>query len=81
MKKIKFDEALEKLEEITRTLEQGDLGLEDSVKVYEEGMKLALTCQKILLETENKIGVLSEKINGDFVVQPIQIEEKNVPID
>ena len=78
MKKVKFDEALEKLEDITLTLERGDLSLEESLKMYEQGMELALACQKILLETENKIEVLNQKMDGTLSVQPVQLEEKDL---
>jgi len=74
MKKVKFDEALEKLEAITSALESGEVGLEEAMKMYEKGMELALNCQRILAETESRIQLLTEEGNGKLTLQPIRLE-------
>ena len=48
MKKKSFEEALAKLEQITKKLEEGDLPLEDSLKYFDEGVKLAELCNSKL---------------------------------
>lgn len=58
MKEIKFEEAIQKLEEIAKELESGNLNLDDSVEKFEEGMKLSKACTKILNEAEKKINIL-----------------------
>ena len=58
MKQIKFEEAIQRLEEIAKDLESGNLNLDDSVEKFEEGMKLSKECTKILNEAEKKINIL-----------------------
>ena len=62
MKEIKFEEAIKKLEEISKELESGNLSLDESVDKFEEGMKLSKTCTKMLNEAEKRINIL---INND----------------
>ena len=50
-----FEEALAKLEEIADAIEQGEIGLEESVTKYEEGMKLLKNCREILARVEQRI--------------------------
>ena len=58
--KLSFEEALEKLEEIVRDLESGNVSLNDSVRYYEEGSKLMKFCEKKLTEARMKV----EKVSG-----------------
>ena len=58
MKELKFEEAIKKLEEIAKELETGELGLDESVKKFEEGMELSKVCTKMLNEAEKKINIL-----------------------
>lgn len=60
-KEENFEDALEKLEEIVRQLEEGDLPLSEALKKFEEGVKLAKFCEKRLDEAERKIQKLVEK--------------------
>jgi len=55
---VKFEEAMEKLQEIVHHLEAGNLPLEESLQKFEEGMKLIDFCEKKLNEVEKKIQVL-----------------------
>ncbi len=55
MKKMTYEEALSKLEKIVETLEDGSLPLEESMKLFEEGTKLSVFCEKCLNEAEQKI--------------------------
>jgi exodeoxyribonuclease VII small subunit len=61
MKEVPFEKALEKLEKIVEDLEAGDLPLDASLKKYEEGIKLARTCQQKLEKAKKKIEVLIKK--------------------
>ena len=54
-KKPKFEEALKKLEGIVKKLEEGDLPLDQSLKVFEEGMGLAQFCEKSLNEADGRV--------------------------
>ncbi len=58
-----FESAIERLEEITNLLENGEATLEESIKLYTEGLDLANTCNKKLVEAEKKIKQICEK-NG-----------------
>jgi len=52
MEEIKFEEAIKKLEDISKELESGKLDLDESVSKFEEGMKLSKICTKMLNEAE-----------------------------
>ena len=55
---IKFEDAIAKLEEISKELESGNLGLDESVAKFEEGMNLSKMCTKMLNEAEKRINIL-----------------------
>jgi exodeoxyribonuclease VII small subunit len=57
----KFEEHLTKLESVVEQLERGDLTLEDSVRLFEEGVKLSEVCKAELEEAEGRVMVLVEK--------------------
>ena len=61
MSKDNFEELMKKLEGIVTELENGNLNLDESVKRFEEGMKIAKQCNTILENAENKITILLEK--------------------
>ena len=74
MAEIKFEEALKKLEKIVAELESGKFSLDDSLKKYEEGVKLSRFCHKTLQTAQKKVQVLTKK--GDsFDVKPFDVEE------
>jgi len=72
--KIKFEKALERLEEIVTRLEDGDLELEKSLKMFEEGIKMAKICQSRLSAAEKKIEKLVKDNMGDISTEPIDEE-------
>ena len=55
-----FEEAVEELETIVKTLENGDCSLEDAVKLFEKGVKISKDCHKVLDDAEQKIKTLTE---------------------
>ena len=59
-----FEESLKKLEEIVAQLERGDLALEDSVRLFEEGTQLSAECRKQLEEAEGKVEMLVKQREG-----------------
>jgi exodeoxyribonuclease VII small subunit len=61
-KKASFEEALERLNEIVKKLEAGDVPLEESMKLYEEGMRLGRLCKGILKEAEIRMKRLTDEI-------------------
>jgi exodeoxyribonuclease VII small subunit len=64
--KPSFEESLRRLEEIVNQLEQGEIPLEESVKMYEEGLALSKACIEKLTQAELKLKRLSKDINGNF---------------
>ena len=60
---ISFEKALERLEKIVTALENGELSLDDSLKRYEEGVKLSRMCSKKMTEAEKKIEFLTRSLN------------------
>ena len=69
MKDIKFEDALQRLEQIVDQLEAGDLPLENSLKVFEEGVALARRCAKYLEEAEKRIELLTKDESGLLKVE------------
>ncbi|MDF1578933.1 MAG: exodeoxyribonuclease VII small subunit [Desulfurivibrionaceae bacterium] len=65
MAKKNFEEALAKLERITEELESGDLSLEESLKKFDEGVKLAEFCNHKLDEAQQKVNILLKKDDPD----------------
>ena len=53
-----FEEALEKLSALVEKMESGDLSLEESLKIFEEGIKLSKDCQNALSDAEKKVQAL-----------------------
>jgi exodeoxyribonuclease VII small subunit len=62
--KPSFEENMKNLEEIVKKLETNDLTLDESVSLYQEGVKLSLLCSNSLEEAEKKVSMISEDING-----------------
>ncbi len=61
LKKLSFEESINKLEEIVKKLESGEESLESSLKLFEEGTKLSINCYKTLKSAEQKVSLLSQK--------------------
>lgn len=76
MAELKFEEALNKLEQIVEGLEQGKIPLEESLKRYEEGIKLAKFCAEKLEEAEKKIEILSKDNSGKLKREPFKVKEE-----
>ena len=74
MAKDKFEEALGRLEDIVKKMEAGDMTLEESLKAFEEGIKLARLCSRKLDEAERRVEILLKQ-EGEPVVKPFQVEE------
>ncbi len=75
MATVKFEEALARLEAIVAELERGELPLEDSMRIFEEGMKLSKVCLKMLEEAERKVEFLVKDKDGKKRTRTFDIEE------
>jgi exodeoxyribonuclease VII small subunit len=63
-----FEAALKQLEEIVQRLERGELPLEESLKLYEEGIRLSRLCHAKLEEAEGRIELLMKDARGELVL-------------
>ncbi len=60
-KGVDFERALDELEKLVERMEEGELSLEESLKLYERGIELSKACQKALDAAEKRIRILSER--------------------
>lgn len=74
MAKKNFEEALARLEDITQALEDGDLSLEEAMKKFDEGVKLAEFCNAKLAEAQKKVDILLKK-DGTLTAVPFTEDE------
>ncbi len=77
MAKQNFELAMQKLEEITKELEVGDLPLEKALQRFEEGIKLSKFCSEKLEETEKRVTILLKDMGGDIFEKPFLTENNN----
>jgi exodeoxyribonuclease VII small subunit len=70
-----FEESLKKLETIVDQLEKGDLSLEESIKLFEEGVGLSAACKKELDTAEGKVQILMKQRDGSFKTEPFPTEK------
>ena len=77
MAKMKFEEAMKRLEDIVKNLESGDLALEDSIENFEEGMKLVSLCSKRLEEVEQKVNLLVKGNEDKVTLRPFDAEQED----
>ncbi len=60
---MKFEEAVLKLNEIVEKLESGEMSLEDSIKLYQEGIELSMSCKKEIENAKVKITQFNDEKN------------------
>ncbi len=73
----KFEDQLTALEAVVERLERGELSLEDSVRLFEEGITLSNACKLELEKAEGRIQVLVESHAGNMQVAELDEEEDN----
>jgi exodeoxyribonuclease VII small subunit len=64
-----FEQALTRLEAIVRTLEAGELPLDETVRLYEEGQRLRLYCEQYLADAEQRITIIRQTSDGGIIVE------------
>ena len=77
MATVKFEEALARLEAIVAELERGELPLEDSMRIFEEGIKLSKVCLKMLDDAERRVEILVKDKDGRKRTRPLELEEQS----
>lgn len=73
----KFELSLKKLEDAVNRLESGELSLDDSLKVFEEGVKHASICSRKLNEAQKKVELLLKRKDGSFYKEEFQPDDPN----
>jgi len=63
-KKMNYEQAAQRLDEIVKLLEKGDMPLEESLKLYEEGKKLVAYCTEVLDKAEQRVNLIKESAAG-----------------
>jgi exodeoxyribonuclease VII small subunit len=76
LSKERFEDTFKKLETIVNKLENGDLSLEDSMKLFEEGMRLSHLCSEKLSEVQKRVEVLLKSEEGGLQSRPFSFEEE-----
>jgi exodeoxyribonuclease VII small subunit len=71
----KFEDDLTKLEAVVERLERGDLTLDESVRLFEEGTKLSAACKQELEQAEGRVQVLVEGKAGKMQVAEMELDE------
>jgi exodeoxyribonuclease VII small subunit len=74
MTDLKFEDCLARLEQIVVALEAGNLPLEESLKVFEEGVGLARHCARYLDDAERRIEILARDRDGVVTAKPLAWE-------
>ena len=75
MAPVRFEQAMARLETIVSELEKGDLSLDESLKIFEEGIKLSKICLKMLDDTERKVEILIQDKDGKKRLRALTLEE------
>ena len=71
-----FEENVKQLEATVTQLERGDLPLEDSIRLFEEGMRLSAACKEQLEAAEGKVQILMRQRDGSLQSEPFQKHDK-----
>ena len=73
MSDLTFEQAVSRLEEVVQKLDDGNLSLDESLGLFEEGIKLSRQCSKQLTAAQGKLESLVKKPDGSTDVQPIEL--------
>lgn len=76
--KKNFETSLKNLQEISKKMEQEEISLENSLKLYKQGIEEATFCAKYLEEIEKEVSILQKDANGLFKLSPFYDLEENL---
>ena len=77
MGELKFEKAIQSLEKIVDDLEKGELDIDKSLEMFEEGIKMSRVCSKKLNEAEAKIEKLTRNQKGELITELFPLEDNN----
>ena len=72
--KISFEKSMERLEQIVRTMEQGDVSLDESLKLFQEGTALVRSCSKMLDDAQLQVKKLTLTEDGSLAEEDLEVE-------
>ena len=72
--KLSFEEAMKRLEQIVRAMEQGDVALDESLKLFQEGTELVQTCSAMLEKAQMQIELVTKGADGAPVIKEFKDE-------
>lgn len=72
----KFEEAFDELSAVVEQLQQGDLPLEETIGLFERGMRLSFECEKFLEEASRRVEVLVEREDGGLATEPFDDDDE-----
>jgi exodeoxyribonuclease VII small subunit len=75
-KNIKFEEAMQSLEDTAKRLESGSLSLDESLKAFEEAIALIKLCNEKLESAEKKVKILTEGQDGTVTDAPFEVDNE-----
>ncbi len=73
---LSYEQAYDQLQEIVQQIEQGQVGLEESVARYEDAMKLIAHCRRILKQAEQKVVQLQQTSQGHVSLEPFEVPQE-----
>ena len=76
---LSFDEGLGALEGIVQKLEGNDIGLEDALLAFEDGVKLSAALQAQLADARRKVEALRQGDGGEYVAEPVDTGSRSMP--
>ncbi len=76
MKEEKFEDKLKKLEELVSSLDRDDLSLDESIEIFEKGIKLSKECSEKLENAEKKINILLSDESGNLKEEKFETSEE-----
>lgn len=74
-RKLKFEDAMRRLDAIVAAMEAGEIGIEESIGQYEEAMELAAHCRRILESAEQRIRKIQLDASGQLKAEPFEAPE------
>ena len=77
MGQIKFEKAMQRLEQIVEDIEKGELDIDKSLEIFEEGIKMSRVCSKKLNEAEAKIEKLTKNQKGELATELFPVEDED----
>ena len=72
--KPNFEDSMRRLEQIVRAMENGDVALDESLKLFKEGTDLVAHCNKLLEEAEMQVKIISTNTDGQPIQEDFQYE-------